>query len=94
VELSPGLDPKDYFYLVKYEIKGKKVKDRYVEAFTSKAGMFGGGGGLEKSDKQKVAISFTKIRDGIYEIKPESTLSKGEYGFSFAVTKMFSFGID
>ncbi len=92
-KIAPALDPKDYLYMVKYEIKGKKEKDRYVEAFTTKAGMFGGGS-TEKNEKQRIPISFTKIKDGLYEIKPESTLGNGEYAIVFIANKMFSFSIN
>lgn len=94
VKVSESLDPKEYFYLVKYEVKGKKTLDRQVLAFVTSGTVFAGGSQTPQTDKQKIPILFTKIRDGVYQITPQATLYPGEYAFVYSTNKMFSFGLD
>jgi hypothetical protein len=92
VRFPESINPKDQFRLVKFEIRGRRSRDRYCDAYTYSAGAFGGGGGKANTE-QNIAVTFTKVKPGFYKITPDTKLAPGEYAFDYLTVKMFAFSI-
>ena len=74
VKIDADVDPETAFYLTKAEIQGKG-REVAVSHMSMSAGMGGKGKSVHKDD---VILKFTKIKDGVYKITPETALLPGE----------------
>ena len=76
--LNPQIQPAQQIQL--YLFKGAK---KYRELVVGGVNVFGGSKN-RKSGDQGIPLSFEKIKDGCYKVKPATPLPKGQYGFSLA----------
>jgi hypothetical protein len=67
------------FSMVRFDVK----KDRR-EAAIGQFSIVGAKAGVQ--DKQRVAMRYTDIRPGVFEVTPQADLAPGEYGFVYSST--------
>lgn len=90
VETSSGIDPSDVFKMAKFD-PDKRGNDRYLPYSSFTSAGYGGASSAELNNND-VPISFSKISDNIYKIKPSYDLQNGEYAFIHG-TKFFCFRV-
>lgn len=90
VETSAGLDPSEYFKLVKFDAD-KRGNDRWLPYYQSGGGAFHHSGG--KVDNNNIPIDFKRKEGNIFEINIKDYLPSGEYGFMY-INKFYCFSVD
>jgi hypothetical protein len=73
VKIEPGVDPEGVVTLYEFVVE-RKVRKIY----TGRVSM----SGLKPVESQTVKLSFSKVQDGVYIIKPLAPLEPGEYIFT------------
>jgi len=89
VKTSPGVDPEENFFLVKFDPDNDGY-DRYMPYYKYSGSVYSGDGG--KTNENNVEISFKRLDGDVYEIIPESNLANGEYGFMY-IDKFYCFRV-
>lgn len=90
ISVEKGVDPADSFTIIKGKVKkGKKGKEGQRNF---RVGNYGTGGTTKSNSEVLVTATFTKIKDGLYEIILPENIEAGEYAFVPNGTEAMSAG--
>ncbi|MEN0081116.1 hypothetical protein [Flavobacterium lindanitolerans] len=73
VKVDKGIDPAEVYSVLKAKVK--KNKRSFL------IGSYAMGGKAKDTGKEKIKITYKKLKDGIYEISLPSDIAAGEYSF-------------
>ncbi|MCV9388638.1 UvrB/UvrC motif-containing protein [Reichenbachiella ulvae] len=92
IKVTPGMNPRELFKLVNFDLIGDDYKERYLPAYTSStaAAPFSATSNTSQNTKNYRNIEYKKLSDEYYEIIIKDVLLAGEYAF-YGLNKMYAF---
>lgn len=92
IKVTPGMNPRELFKLVNFDLIGDDYKERYLPAYTSStaAAPFSASTNTSQNTKNYRNIEYKKLSEEYYEIIIKDVLLAGEYAF-YGLNKMYAF---